>query len=86
MGSREKLLQKAYSTPDGLRFDELVRLAEQHGFEFDRQKGSHKFYVHATTGKTLNFQDRKGKAKAYQVKQCLRAIEEIHGTEEEPER
>ncbi|MGH9822014.1 MAG: type II toxin-antitoxin system HicA family toxin [Blastocatellia bacterium] len=82
MAGREKLLEKAHNSPDGLRFEELCRLAEFHGFQFDRQTGSHKIFVHAESGKVLNFQDKNGKAKAYQVRQFLRAVEEIYGSKE----
>ena len=82
MEKREKLLAAAEASPSSLSFDELCALAECYGFEFKRQKGtSHRVYGHPsllpTEGGFMNFQSAKGKAKPYQVRQLLRAIENL---------
>jgi hypothetical protein len=46
--------------------------------ERDRTKGSHHIYVHPDADRPLNIQNAGGKAKAYQVRQFLRDIEEFH--------
>jgi predicted RNA binding protein YcfA (HicA-like mRNA interferase family) len=78
----DKLLQKARNNPAGLRFTELVQLAECYGFEFDRQKGSHHIYAQPVFNRQLVLvPDKNGKAKPYQVKQALKEIAAI--TDEE---
>ena len=55
-------------------------MAECHGFLFDRQRGSHRMYKRPGYPKVMNFQDDNGKAKPYQVKQLLLAIQTIADT------
>jgi len=76
MGKCDKLLEKAKRNPAGLKFRELCGLAVCHGWEEDRQKGSHVVYKHPTARRAISFQDDKGMAKEYQVRQLLTAIEE----------
>jgi len=64
-----------------MRFSEVCQLAECYGFEFARQKGSHRMYKKPGRTGLMNFQDDRGKAKEYQVKQLLAVIEEIIGQE-----
>ena len=75
MNTIEKLLDKARISPSGVTFDELCRLADNNGFRFRRQAGSHKIYKHPR-GTMMNFQpDKNGMAKTYQVKQLLNFID-----------
>lgn len=62
-----------------MRFSELCQLAECYGFELARQRGSHRIYKKPGRRELMNFQDDAGKAKEYQVKQLLSAIEELTG-------
>jgi hypothetical protein len=75
MASCAKLLEAARNNPAGLRFAELCKLAECHGWRFSRQRGSHRSYVRDGTPRPLTFQDYRGAAKAYQVRQLLDAID-----------
>lgn len=78
MVSRAKRLRKAIDSPRNLRFDELCKLAEDFGFSLVGAKGSHHQYVHEGLQRPLTFTEAKGgKAKAYQVKQFLDALEEL---------
>lgn len=81
MNKCQKLLQKARRSPSSLRFDELCRLAECYGWVFVRQNGSHRLYENVRLtpeeGRFMNFQSDNGKAKPYQVKQLLNAIENL---------
>lgn len=72
-----KLLDRARANPAGLRFRELVRLPECSGFERSRQKGSHLVLAAEGVRRPLVVQNVKGNAKPYQVRQLLRAIEEM---------
>ena len=82
MARCEKLLEKAESSPNDLRLEELCRLAECYGYEFARMKGSHRIYKRPGRPGVMNFQAAKGgKAKPFQVKQLLREIEELEEKE-----
>lgn len=70
-----KLFELARNNPGGLRFSDLCRLAEAFGFRFQRQKGSHRVYAHEGTRQIMNFQNDRGAAKAYQVRQLLDCID-----------
>ncbi len=78
MSDCNKLLKRARNSPSGLRFEEICRLAECHGFIFVRQSGtSHRIYKHSKLRDVVNFQSDAGRAKSYQVKQLLNAIGEL---------
>lgn len=75
MANCDKLLQKARESPAGLRFEEACQLAECYGFDFSRQKGSHRIYKCPGRKEFFNLQpDKSGKAKSLQVKQILDII------------
>ena len=75
MTQKDKLIEKARNNPAGVRFRELCLLAEHVGFIRRGGKGSHVVYEKEGVLEILTFQDRKGRAKTYQVKQLLAAIE-----------
>ena len=79
MGRCDKLYAQARNEPGSLRFDEACRLAECFGFEKRKGGGSHiAIYKYPRFKDLLNFQpDKNGKAKPYQVRQLLDAIEEL---------
>jgi hypothetical protein len=84
----EKLFQKAISSPNNLRIEEVCKLAECYGWVFQRQEGtSHGVYMHPALGNTpgslMNFQSKNGKAKPYQVRQLLNAIEVLEALKDE---
>lgn len=74
MNKREKLLAKAQANPVGLSFGDLETLLAQCGWVFKRQIGSHRHWM-SPSGRLVPFQPDGGKAKAYQVKQFLRILE-----------
>ena len=76
MSKRDKLLAEAQESPANFRFNDLISLAKMFGFEERRQKGSHIIMVNPVHGLFMNFQNQKGKAKPYQVRQLLKAIDE----------
>ncbi len=81
MGRCDKLLEKARNAPSNLTFRELCHLAECHGFELDRVKGSHHIFKSRQIRGVLTLQKAQdGKAKPYQVRQLL---DHIDRTEEE---
>lgn len=75
MTQRQKLFEKARNNPAGVRFREICLLAEHLGFSRRGGKGSHIVYEKDGVEEILTFQDRKGMAVPYQVKQLLAVIE-----------
>lgn len=65
-------------TPTGIRFTDLCKVCD-HFFGKPRQStGSHRIYKTPWQGDPrINIQNDKGKAKSYQVKQVLLAIEKL---------
>ena len=78
MNKCDKLLEKAKNSPNNFSFYEICQLAECYDFIFQRQSGSHTIYEHPILkieqNRLMNFQNFKGKAKPYQVRQLLKAI------------
>jgi len=83
MGKLEKLFHKVTSNPNNVRFDEICKLAEVFGFRYRGGKGSHRVYSRKGIPEILNFQNVKGMAKPYQVRQFLRIIEDYNLTMKE---
>lgn len=77
MGRIEKILREARANPGNIRFADLRRLCEHH-FGVPRQAGSHLVFKTPWPGDPrVNIQDRQGKAKPYQVKQVIAAIDRL---------
>ena len=78
MGSIEKILDQMRPEPANVRFADLQRVCEFF-FGKPRQNGSsHAIYKTPWPGNPrVNIQNDKGKAKSYQVRQVLLAIERI---------
>ena len=84
MAKVDKILKQIKANPKNVRFADLCNICE-HYFGSPRQSGSsHKVYKTPWQGDPrVNIQNYKGKAKAYQVKQVLKAIERMeveHGS------
>jgi hypothetical protein len=79
------IISEMLNNPACIRFADLCKVCE-HFFGPARQSsGSHRVYKTPWIGDSrVNIQNDKGKAKAYKVKQVLKAIERMeseHGTE-----
>lgn len=82
----EKLLERlAAGKLQNVPFADLCRLAEALGFGLERVRGSHRIYRHREHPARLTLQDRKGEAKAYQIRQLLGLAEEFNLTVERRE-
>jgi predicted RNA binding protein YcfA (HicA-like mRNA interferase family) len=75
----EKRLQAIRNNPNNVWFDDLVACAEWAGFVQASGAGSHRIYRHpGPPTRMVNFQRKgDGKAKPYQVKQFLEALDAI---------
>jgi len=85
MAKIDDILAQMKQNPRDIRFSDLCKACE-HFFGEPRQSGSsHRIYKTPWQGDPrINIQNYKGKAKAYQVKQVLLAIERLevdHGSE-----
>ena len=78
MSTVANILEEMKTNPKGIRFSELQKVCEFY-FGKARQSGSsHCIYKMPWSGDPrVNIQNSKGKAKPYQVKQVLLAIEQI---------
>ena len=78
MGDLAKSLEQMKSNPKGVRFNELKKVCE-HYFGKPRQTGtSHCVFKTPWPGDPrVNIQNDKGKAKPYQVRQALLAIQKL---------
>lgn len=80
MSSVERILARMRNSPSGVRFADVAKVCD-HYFGLPRQQGtSHRVYRMPWQGDPrVNIQDDHGKAKAYQVRQVLAAIERLEG-------
>ena len=74
MGSH-KLLDELKANPKNIRFKRMCQIAEALGFQTRKGTGSHRVYYRDGVREILNFQNEGGWAKAYQVRQFIKIIE-----------
>lgn len=84
MAHSRKILDQMRREPANIRFSDLMKVCEKY-FGKPRQHGtSHAVFKTPWAGDPrINIQDDKGKAKAYQVRQVLLAIEKLEGMKHE---
>ena len=75
---REKIYRELKERVTNVRFEELCRAAESFGFKFKGGKGSHRIFIRQDIKELLNFQDVRGRAKPYQVRQFIKLIEKYN--------
>lgn len=78
MADIDKVLAQMRRSPKGVRFNDLSKVCE-HFFGSPRQTGSsHKVFKTPWQGDPrVNIQNSKGKAKPYQVRQVLQALDRL---------
>ena len=78
----EDILAKMRRNPKGIRFNELTKVCD-HYFGKPRNSGtSHRVYKTPWAGDPrVNIQNSGGKAKAYQVRQVLLAIDRLESSD-----
>jgi hypothetical protein len=84
MPTSKKTLEAMGLSPKNVRFADLFKLCVEH-FGEPRQRGtSHAVFKTPWPGDPrVNIQNEKGKAKAYQVRQVLLAIDKLKGLQNE---
>lgn len=80
--TNRRTYEKLKKNPADVRFEELCKAAESFGFKHKGSKGSHRTYVREGIMELLNFQEVKGKAKPYQVRQFIKIIDKYGLLEE----
>ena len=74
----DSLIQNMRRNPKGIRFNDLCKVCDFYFGEPRRSGSSHRIYKTPWQGDPrINIQNDKGKAKAYQVKQVLKAIDRL---------
>lgn len=86
MASLDEILVQMRTNPQGIRFTDLCRVCDFYFGKARQRNSSHRVYKTPWQGDPrVNIQSDKGMAKAYQVRQVVRAIEQLeeqNGTQE----
>ena len=78
MTKLDLVLERMKSNPKGVRFSDLCKVCDRWFGKARHSGSSHRVYKKPWPGDPrVNIQDSSGMAKAYQVRQVLRAIEEM---------
>ena len=82
MDNTAKLLTAVRRNPNNVRFADLVKLCDAYFGEPRQKATSHRIYrTPWPADPRVNIQNHKGKAKPYQVRQVIKAIDRLEGTE-----
>ncbi|MFO1429326.1 MAG: toxin HicA [Candidatus Competibacteraceae bacterium] len=85
MTSHKKILDQMRREPANVRFNDLLNLCEAYFGKPRQSGGSHAIFKTPWAGDPrINIQNDKGKAKAYQVRQVLLAIDKLESMHHEP--
>lgn len=78
MGKTGDILLQMKCNPKDVRFKDLCKVCDYYFGKARQASGSHRIYKTPWQGDPrVNIQNNKGMAKAYQVKQVLKAIERL---------
>ena len=80
MTQKQKLLRKLLAGSNNIAFNDMLAIVEAFGFSLSRVNGSHHIFENTAIGEQLNLQNKKGKAKPYQIKQFLQLVEQYNLT------
>ncbi len=73
-----EILNRMRKNPKGVRFRELCQVCEHYFGKARQRRSNHRIYPMPWVGDPrVNIQNDKGMAKAYQVKQVLKAIKRL---------
>jgi hypothetical protein len=74
----EDLIEKMRQNPKGIRFQELCKVCDSIFGEARQKSSSHRIYKLPWQGDPrVNIQNDKGMAKAFQVREVLKAVERL---------
>jgi len=79
-GKPEKIIEKMRRSPEGVRYADLFKVCEEHFGAARQNSTSHAVFKTPWEGDPrVNIQNNNGKAKAYQVRQVLQALDKLEG-------
>ncbi len=82
MATVDSIIEQMRQRPENVRFADVCRVCDHYFGQPRQNKSSHRIYKTPWPGDPrVNIQNAKGKAKAYQVRQILRAIERLEHEE-----
>ena len=74
----DEIITRMMQNPKGIRFSDLCKVCDHFFGEPRQNTGSHRVYKTPWQGDPrINIQNDKGKARSYQVKQVLLALEKL---------
>ncbi len=80
MAKIEDILLQMKRNPEGVRYKDLCKVCDDYFGKARQTSSSHRIYKTPWQGDPrINIQNYNGKAKAYQVKQVLMAMEKLEG-------
>jgi hypothetical protein len=78
MAKIDEIITKMMQNPKGIRFSDLCKVCDHFFGEPRQSTGSHRVYKTPWQGDPrINIQNDKGRAKSYQVKQVLLALDKL---------
>ena len=78
MGNTSEILKQMKQNPKNVRFADLCKICDLYFGQARQKSSSHRVYKTQWQGDPrVNIQNQKGKAKSYQVKQVLKAIDRL---------
>ena len=78
MGNTSEILKQMKQNPNNVRFADLCKICDLYFGQARQKSSSHRVYKTQWQGDPrVNIQNQKGKAKSYQVKQVLKAIDRV---------
>ena len=79
MPTVDEIVERMRRNPKGIRFSDLCRVCDRFFGAARQRNSSHRIYKTPWLGDPrVNIQNSKGMAKAYQVRQAIRAIDRLH--------
>lgn len=79
MTKHDKLLQLVFDVTASMRFEDACKIAELIGFSRKGGQGSHVIYGRDDEMRLLNFQNRNGTIKPYQIRQLRDMVKKYDG-------
>ena len=78
MGKTNEIIKQMKQNPKDVRFADLCKICDLYFGQSRQKSSSHRIYKTPwQSDPRVNIQNQKGKAKAYQVKQVLKAIDRL---------
>ncbi len=73
--SKREIYERLKRAPANVKFEQICKNAIAFGFIYKGAHGSHRIFVRPGIKEMLNFQNVRGTAKPYQVRQFIKVIE-----------